>query len=162
MSMQRTPEIELLHAMNLERLFRILLALAAVDSLAYALWAMVWPDGLFQHLDVPPHEPIEWKLIGVGLETADHILLWRVMGALFLAQACILAVVVWKPNVYGSMIVAALIGRLLPLGLWLWLLGTERVQLRAAPLEALAIHDGVWVLVFTVFLVLWLFRKPQV
>ena len=160
--MQHTPEIELLHPMKLERLFRILLALAAVDSLAYALWAMVWPDELFQRLDLPPHEPIEWNLIGVGLETADHILLWRALGALFLAQACILAVVAWKPNVYGGMIVAALIGRLLPLGLWLWLLGTERVQLRAAPLQGLAIHDGVWVLVFAAFLVLWRFRKPVV
>jgi hypothetical protein len=46
--------------------------------------------------------------------------------------------------------------------MWLWLLGTERMQVRAAPLQGLAIHDGMWVLVFTVFLILWGFRKPAV
>jgi hypothetical protein len=143
-----------------ERLFRVLLVLACVDSLAYGIWAVFWPDDLFRRLELPARGPITWKLLGIGLETADHILLWRVLGALILAQALILALVAWRPSAWGGLVMMALIGRLLPLGMWLWLLGTERVELRAAPLRCLAVHDGVWVLVFTAYLILWGLRKP--
>jgi hypothetical protein len=143
-----------------ERLFRVLLALAAVDGLAYGLWALYWPEDLFDRLELPERAPIAWKLLGFGFETADHILLWRVLGALFLAQALILALVAWRPNAWAGLVVTVLIGRLLPLGMWLWLLGTERLELRAAPLQGLAVHDGVWVVVFTAFLILWGLRRP--
>src|SRR5712692_3010478 len=143
-----------------ERLVRVLLVLAWVDSLAYGIWAVCWPDDLFRRLDSPVRDPIAWKLLGIGLETADHILLWRVFGTLIVAQALILALVALRPNAWGGLVATVLIGRLLPLGMWLWLLGTERVDLRAAPLQCLAVHDGVWVLVFTVFLILWGLRKP--
>ena len=143
-----------------ERLFRVLLVLASVDSLAYGMWAVCWPDDLYRRLDLPARDPIAWKLLGMGLETADHILLWRVMGALFLAQALFLALAAWRPNAWGGLVMMALIGRVLPLGMWLWLLGTERVEMPAAPLRCLAVHDGMWVLVFFAFLMLWGLRKP--
>ena len=146
--------------MRRERLFQVVLAVASMDSVAYGLWAIVWPHDLFNRLDLEARDPVNWKLFGVGLETADHILLWRALGVLFLSQALILAIAAWRPSAYGALVTSALIGRLLPLGMWFWLIGTERVQLRAAPLYFLAIHDGVWIVVFGVFLAMWTFRKP--
>jgi hypothetical protein len=148
--------------LRFERLNKAILAIASLDSFAYGVWAVCWPYDLFNRLELETRDSVKWKVLGVGLETMDHILLWRVMGALFLAQALILAIAAWRPSDYGSLVVSSLIGRLLPLGMWLWLLGTERVQLRAAPLYLLAVHDGVWVLVFSVFLVLWCLRRRVV
>jgi hypothetical protein len=60
------------------------------------------------------------------------------------------------------MVFSSLIGRSLPLGMWLWLLAQERLQLRAAPLYWLVIHDSAWVAVFTVFLIRRTFANPVV
>src|SRR6266571_4300017 len=88
--------------MKYQGLFQVVLLLAALDSLAYGLWACFWPNDLFTRLDLPPRDPIKWKLLGVGLETADHILLWRCLGVFFLAHAVILALVAWRPRAWGS------------------------------------------------------------
>jgi hypothetical protein len=160
--MRRSAEACPRGRLRYERLFKVVLAVASLDSVTYGLWAVCWPDDLFNRLDLAARDPVKWKLLGVALETADHILLWRVLGVLFLSQALILAIAAWKPSAYGALVLSALIGRALSLGMWLWLLGTERVQLRAAPLYGLAVHDGVWALMFTVFLTMWTFRKPAV
>ena len=130
----------------------ILLAAVAVDTLVYGGWAVAAPDDLLARLEVAG-PTVKWKFLGKERETSDPRMLWRTMGILLLAQAAILAFAVWRPGALGSLVFASLLGRLLPLGVWLWLLGQERVQLSVATLWFLSIHDGVCAVLLTVFLI---------
>jgi hypothetical protein len=129
----------------------ILLVAVAVDTLVYGGWAVAAPDDLLARLDVAG-PTVKWKFLGKERETSDPRLLWRAMGVLFLAQAAILAIAAWRPGALGALVFAPLLGRLLPLGVWLWLLGQQRVQLSTTTLWLLIIHDGLCVLLLTAFL----------
>jgi hypothetical protein len=147
--------------MRFQRFFQIVLLLAAVDSLAFGLWAYFQPHGLFNWLQFTTHEPIESKFLGAGFESADEVLLWRVLGLFFLAHALLLILAAWRPLSLGSLVYVPLIGRALMLGLWLWLLGSDRIERSAAALRWLAAHDLAVLIVVAVFLVWHSFsREP--
>ena len=129
----------------------ILLAAVAVDTLVYGGWAVAAPDDLLARLEVAG-PTVKWKFLGKERETSDPRMLWRTMGILLLAQAAILAFAVWRPGALRSLVFAPLLGHLLPLGVWLWLLGQEHVQLSMTPLWLLTIQDGVCVVLLTAFL----------
>jgi hypothetical protein len=134
--------------MKFQRLIQITLLVSAVDCLVYGLWAGLWPGGLFVWLQFTTHESIKWKLLGAKIETADELLLWRVLGCLFLAHTILLAFGAWRPRSLGSLIWAPLIGRTMMVGFWLWLLGSERVEIPVHSLAWLAVHDGVVLFAF--------------
>ena len=62
-------------------------------------------------------------------------------------------------SAWGSLVVTPLIGRMLPLGMWLWLLGTGAVALQPKPLRVLAAHDGLFILLYLVFLGVWSYGR---
>jgi hypothetical protein len=116
-------------------LARIVLAVAAVDTLVAALWALASPDQFFALLAVP--------------RPTDGFL-WPVLGGLSLANAlCLVAAAVW-PKDCGSLTLVAAVGRLLSCGMWLWLLGTDRIAPAREPLWWLLAHDAFWLLVLIV------------
>ena len=139
--------------MKLQRLFQIVLLIGAADSLACGLWAWFQPEKLFDWLQFTMHAPIETKLPGVKFESADEVLLWRALGVIFLAHSVLLVLAAWRPRRLGSLVYVPLIGRALLLGLWLWLLGSDRIELSSAALRWLAAHEGVWIVFFVAFLV---------
>jgi hypothetical protein len=145
--------------MKFQRLVQITLLVTTVDCLVYGLWALSWPCGLFASLQFTTHESIKWKLLGGQLKAADEVLLWRVLGCLFLAHAILLAFAAWRPRSLGSLVYVPLIGRGFLVGLWLWLLDSERVEIPAEPLCWLAAHDGALVILFAGFLAWHLFRR---
>jgi hypothetical protein len=124
-------------------LARILLLLAAADSLAAGAWAVGRPDALFDLLGTPA--------------TADARSLWRLLGVLLLGQGLCLIPAAWRPADCGGLVLVPLSGRLLLCGVWLWLLGTPRVSLPPGPLRGLLLHDAAWVPVFLGFL--WARRR---
>src|SRR5437660_1664391 len=108
--------------------FLILLLLAALDSLAVGLWASLRPGDLFDLLRMePPRDAI----------------LWECLGAVAVAHAVFLGMLVVWPEALGPLVLVPLIGRALSLGAWLFLLGTDRVSLPPTPLGLLAAHDAV-------------------
>jgi hypothetical protein len=120
-------------------LARVLITLAALDSLAVGIWAKAFPDQLFTFLQV--------KIPTDGF-------LWPVLGWLSLANAvCLAAVAVW-PGEYGGLTLVPWVGRLLSCGLWLWLLGTSVIHPAHEPLWYLLAHDAFFLLALTVFLVI--------
>jgi hypothetical protein len=119
------------------RLSRPLLVVAALDSLLAGVWALAYPAGLFALL---------------GMTPPRDAFLWQVLGGLSLAHALCLALAAWRPGDYAGLVLVPLIGRALQCGLWLWLLGTDRVLLPAGPLTGLLVHDAVWLPLFAAFL----------
>jgi hypothetical protein len=124
---------------------RLLLLLAALDSLALGLWAVLRPQDLFALLLMPLSDAAH-----------DRLLLWRALGLLALAHAGLLAILVWRPEMDGPLVLVPLIGRALGAGLWLWVARAERLDLPSLtrPL-LLAAHDAVWLPVFAGFLLIW-------
>ena len=119
-------------------LARLLLGLAALDSLALGLWAILLPDQLFSLLQLPV--------------PADAFL-WPWFGWLSLAHAvCLAGIAVW-PVEYRNLALVPWVGRLLSCGMWLWLLNTDSCRPAHAPLWWLLAHDAFWLLALTVFLV---------
>jgi hypothetical protein len=110
------------------KLYSAFLLLAAGDSLAEGIWAVAWPAGLFDLLGTAP----------------PQILLWRTLGVFLLAQVPCLVFAAVRPLEYRSLILVPLIGRTLLAGVWLWLLGTDRISLPRTPLFILLAHDAVW------------------
>jgi hypothetical protein len=119
-------------------LARILLLLAAADSLAAGAWAVLRPDALFALLETPAPQ--------------DAVFLWRVLGVLLFCQGLCLVPAARDPDGCGGLVIVPLSGRLLLCGVWLWLLGTSRLHLPAAPLGGLLLHDAAWPPVFLGFL----------
>jgi hypothetical protein len=106
---------------------RVIFLVAALDSLASAAWSLLRPGDLFALLD---------------LATPQDAFLWPVLGGLSLAHAAFLVVAARKRTDAGFAWVAV-VGRGLQCGLWLWLLGTERVHAAPLALALLAGHDAV-------------------
>ena len=133
------------------RLSRLLLWAAALDSLLFGLWAVLRPAGLFGLLGVPlPDDAFYLWQVHVGVlsrktmsspQISDAFLLWQLLGVLLLAHLVFLLLAALRPAARGGLALAPLLGRALLAGLWLWLLGTDRVSLPRAPLAGLLAHD---------------------
>jgi hypothetical protein len=119
---------------------RALLYLAAVDSAVAGGWLLARPGDLLDLLRLPL--------------LSDAILLERVLGALWLGHAVCLVLAAVRPGVRGELVLLPLLGRTLAVGLWFWLLGTERVQVPVQPLLVLLGHDMIWLPGFIGFLFL--------
>jgi hypothetical protein len=120
---------------------RALLLLAAADALAAGGWAVLWPAGLFALLQTAP--------------THDSLLCWRVLGALTLGHVPCLVLGAARPAVYGGLLLVPLFGRALQAGVWLWLLGSERLPLPRRPLGLLLAHDLFWLAALAGLLLAW-------
>ena len=135
------------------RLSRPLLLVAALDSLLFGLWAVLRPADLFRLLGVPlPDDAYYFWQVHVGVlsreamrspRVSDAFLLWQLLGLLLLVHFVFLLSAALRPGSRGGLALAPLLGRALQAGLWLWLLGTDRVSLPRAPLAALLAHDGI-------------------
>ena len=133
------------------RLSRPLLLAAALDSLLFGLWAVLRPADLFRLLDVPlPADAYHLWQVHVGVlsrramsspRVSDAFLLWQLLGLLLLVHFIFLLLAALRPAARGGLALAALLGRALQAGLWLWLLGTDRVHLPVTPLAVLLTHD---------------------
>jgi hypothetical protein len=132
--------------------YRLLFLLAALDQLGWGLWALLAPDGLLAFLRLPPL-PVELP--------PDRLLLARVLGGLALAHVGFLAILLWRPERWGSFALVPLLGRALGTGLWLWVYGSDRLHVPAGPPLLLAAHDGVWLPVFAWFLIAWYRRAAR-
>jgi hypothetical protein len=78
--------------------------------------------------------------------------LWQVLGVLALGPVVCLALAAARPAALGGLVLVPLLSRLLQAGLWLWLLGTDRIAVLARPLLFLLAHEVVWLPLFVVFL----------
>jgi hypothetical protein len=149
------------------RLCRPLLWAAALDSLLFGLWAVLRPADLFGLLGVRlPDDPLSLWQVHVGAlsrqamsspRVSDAYLLWQLLGLLLLLHFVFLLLAALRPAARGGLALAPLLGRALLAGLWLWLLGTDRVSLPRAPLVVLLAHDAFVTAVLTGAL----FAKPQ-
>jgi hypothetical protein len=118
-------------------LLRVLLLFAALDGIATAAWSLARPHDLFGLLRMSP--------------PADGFL-WQVHGGLVLGPVVCLVLAAARPGVYGGLVLVPLLSRVLNAGLWLWLLGTDRLAVPARPLLFLLAHEVVWLPCFLVFL----------
>jgi hypothetical protein len=106
---------------------RLLFLAASLDSLAFGAWPLARPGDLFAWL---------------GVTAPQDAFLWPALGGLNLTHAAFLALAARRRADAGFAVVAA-IGRAIQCGLWLWLLGTDRVAAAPLPLALLAGHDAV-------------------
>jgi hypothetical protein len=120
---------------------RALLLLAAADALAAGAWAVLWPAGLFDLLETAP--------------SPDSLLCWRVLGAFTLGHVPCLALGAARPAVCGGLLLVPVFGRALEAGVWLWLLGSERILLPRRPLGLLLAHDLFWLAALAGVLLAW-------
>jgi hypothetical protein len=121
-----------------QRLAQTILVIAALESLLQGAWALFYPEGLLSLL--------------AARQAPDALLLERALGLLIWAHVPCLALAAVRPMVWGDLVLVPLVGRALTAGLWLWLLGTDRVELATQPLILLAGHDLLWVALFIGFL----------
>jgi hypothetical protein len=112
-----------------------MLGLAALDSVVAGGWAILRPEQGFALLQIPPPQ--------------DAFLL-RVLGGLLIGQGLCLIAALLRPLEWGGFVWAALLGRLLLGGVWLWLLGAGRMPMQPALL--LLVHAVLWLPGFAVFL----------
>jgi hypothetical protein len=118
---------------------RATLGLAALDSAASGGWALLWPDQVFQFLNLRP--------------PGDAFLLSG-LGALLVLHAVCLLAAAFRPAEWGGLVWVPLLGRLLNMGVWLWLLGSERVAVAVQPALLLLAHEALWLPGFVVVLVI--------
>jgi len=111
------------------RPWKILLFVAALDAAVCGAWAVLRPGDLFALLRLPPGD--------------DGLLLWRLVGVLYLMHAVILPAAAFAPG-WGGLALAPLLGRFLLSGLWLWLLGRPDRAPDVGALVVLLAHDAVW------------------
>jgi hypothetical protein len=105
-----------------------LLLLAACDAGLAGGWAFADPGALVTLLSASP--------------THDALLLIRVLAGLLLAHVPLLVLAGLRPDRYRGLVMGPLLGRALLVGLWSWLLGTDRVHLARTPLGWLLAHDA--------------------
>ncbi len=148
-------------------LWRGVLLLAALEAAAWGLVGSVRPALLFDRLGVEPrNDTWAWQLLVKRGEPPDRIPaprdagLWQLLAFLTLAQAGFLALAAWRPRTLGGLAAVPLIGHALAAALWLWALGAastfpENRNPFSAPgiLIALAVHDGVWLVLLAAFLI---------
>jgi hypothetical protein len=123
-------------------LARVFLILAAGDSLAYGGWIIARPAGLFELFGLAPGTKLRPE--GFFGPVEDRRLLWTCLGVALLFQGfCLLAAAVQSAR-FRSLLFVPLLGRGLLVGLWVWLLASDRLLLPREPLLALLAHDAVW------------------
>jgi hypothetical protein len=105
-----------------------LLLLAACDAWLAGGWAFHDPGALVTLLAASP--------------THDALLLISVLAGLLLAHVPFLVLAGLRPERYRGLVLGPLLGRALLVGLWSWLLGTDRVHLARVPLGWLLAHDA--------------------
>ena len=126
--------------------WRALLLLAACDSLGAGLWLALRPADWLHFLQAPA--------------SPDAPPLARVLGVLLVGHAPCLALAAGSKAAGTSraarrgLVLVPAFGRALLVGLWLWLLGTDRVSLPAGPLLTLLAHDGAVLALCLAFLAL--------
>ena len=118
---------------------RIVLAVAALDCLASGLGAIFFPHQFF-------------ALLQLGKPPTDGFLL-PVLGWLGIANSLCLVAACLKPGDHGGLTLVPWVGRLLCCGMWLWLLGTDRIAPAHEPLYGLLAHDAFWLIALGTFLV---------
>jgi hypothetical protein len=74
----------------------------------------------------------------------DRQLLWRALGAALLFQGLCLFAAAVRPVPFRSVLYVPLFGRGLLVGLWLWLLASDRLVLPRGPLLVMLAHDALW------------------
>jgi hypothetical protein len=122
-----------------------LLLVAACDAGLAGGWAFRDPAALVSLLAASP--------------TRDSLLLIRVLAGLLLAHVPFLVLAGLRPQRYGGLVLGPLLGRVLLVGLWGWLLATDRVHLARTPLGWLLAHDAGCVL--GLVLAAWLARGAR-
>jgi hypothetical protein len=118
---------------------RATLALAALDSAASGGWALLRPAQVYELLNLKP--------------PGDAFLL-SALGALLVLHALCLLAATARPAEWGGLVWVPLLGRLLNMGVWLWLLGSERVAVAVQPALLLLAHEALWLPGFVVVLVI--------
>jgi hypothetical protein len=127
-------------------LSRVLFGLLTADALAQAGVACFGAGQLLEWLQVPE--------LPAGTPP-DRLLLVRLLGALALVHGGVSVILLVAPQRAGSVAVVPLLGRLLGVGTWLFLLGTDRLVLPRAGLWILLARDAVWVPPLAWFLIAW-------
>jgi hypothetical protein len=149
--------------------WRWVLLLAAFDAAGWGLVEGIRPALLFDRLGVAPrHDTWAWQLLvkrgdpPEGIPAPRDAGLGQLLALLSLAQAGFLALAGWRPRTLGGLAVVPLIGRALGSALWLWALGAastfpdNRIPFSApGVLLALTVHDAVWLVLLTAFLLVW-------
>lgn len=125
---------------------RIMLSLAALDSVAIGLWAFLRPGDVFSWLRLPV---VSWE------RPQDRLQLGAGLGLLGLAYALYLVILIWRPDRHGPLAIVPFFGRLIGVGMWLFVLASDRVEIASGPALLLAAHDGFWALVLAGFLTWW-------
>jgi hypothetical protein len=120
-------------------LVRATLALAALDSAASGAGVLFWRDQVFALLNLKP--------------PGDAFLL-SALGALLVLHALCLVAAAVRPAEWGGLVWVPLFGRLLNMGVWLWLLGSDRVAIAVQPALLLLAHEALWLPGFVVVLVM--------
>ena len=116
---------------------RAALAMAALDSVDSGGWALLWPAQVFEFLNLKP--------------PGDAFLL-SALGALLVLHGFCLVAAAARPAEWGGLVWVPLLGRLLNMGVWLWLLGAGRIAQQPALL--LLAHEALWLPGFVVVLVI--------
>jgi hypothetical protein len=127
-------------------LLRIVLGLAAVDSAVVGLWALLRPEDVFRWVQLPEVS---------GGVPGDRLSLWSLLGVIALVYSLFLGILIWQPARTGPLALAPLLGRLIGCGFWLFVLGSDRVELADGPCLLLAAHDAFWALMMAGFLMVW-------
>jgi hypothetical protein len=122
----------------MQAISKVLFLLAALDSALTGAIALVYPSLLFGFLRIPTND--------------DGLLLCRLLGFLYLTHALFLILVARNPSVTSGLTLAPLFGRMLSCGVWLWLLGSDRIPADHAALFVLLAHDALWPPIFAGFL----------
>jgi hypothetical protein len=156
-------------------LWRVLLAVAALDAFALGLFGVAHPGWPFENLGMEErHDSWAWQLLVPrgdppdGIPTPRDAGLWQLLALLSLAHAGFLALAAWRPRSLGGLAVVPLIGHALGAALWLWALATTytfpqgRVPFpHREPLWLLAAHDAVWLPPLLAFLLVWRRRAAR-
>jgi len=105
----------------------VLLWFSAGDALVAGAWLLVRPVDLF---------------IFLGVATPTDAILWRLLGLLNLGHGVCLILAVYRPGAFGGLVLAPLVGRLLEIGVWLWVLHSEPLAASPTALGWLIAHDA--------------------
>jgi hypothetical protein len=120
---------------------------AALDTLGFGLWGFVRPGDLLALLD--------------AASTPDALFMLRSLAALHTAHVTAFVLLVLPAVRSAGLLVGPLLDRTLLIGLWAWLLGTDRVRLAPAVLRLLLTHDALWLVVLLGCWLGWSLREKS-